>query len=217
LFMPVRSLREFVLEQKGDHDDKALVQSLLTGEADSWERFVGRYSGFVATVARRLLTVHGAGSSNADVEDVTENVFVALMEKDFYLLRRYDSNHKLATYLGVIARTQSHRWLRSRKNVASLGEEAGAMIADPKAIATADQLVRVEARDAVRRAMEALTEREQKVLKLFYYQSANYQMISAELNLKVNSIGALLSRARAHLQEELKKINDFSDSDYRTI
>ena len=171
----------------------------------------------MATICRRLLASHGAGASNADIEDITENVFLSLMENDYYLLRRYDSNHKLATYLGVITRTQCHRWLRSRKSVVSLGEEAGAMIADTKGEQQEDQLVRLEARDAVRRAMEALTEREQTVLKLFYYHSANYQAISAEMNLKVNSIGALLSRARAHLQEELKRVSDFTESDYRSI
>jgi RNA polymerase sigma-70 factor, ECF subfamily len=208
---------EFALEQSEAHDDQALVDSLLTSEEDSWERFVDRFSGFVATVVRRLLTAHASGSSNYDVEDVTENVFLALMEKDFYLLRRYDSNHKLATYLGVIARTQSHRWLRSRKPVASLGEEAGAMLADPKTIKTDDRMVKFEARDAVRRAMEGLSDREQEVLKLFYYENANYQDIATRLKLKVNSVGALLTRARAHLQEELKRVSDFSESDYRSV
>lgn len=205
------------LERSEENDDKALAQSLLAGEGDSWERFVDRFSGFVATITRRLLASHGAGASSADVEDITENVFLALMENDFHLLRRYDPNHKLATYLGVITRTQCHRWLRSRKAVASLGEEAGAMIADTKASPHEEQMVRMEARDAVRRAMEALTERERAVLKLFYYHGANYQAISSEMKLKVNSIGALLSRARAHLQEELKRVSDFTESDYRSI
>ena len=81
--------RSVPLSEAQETDDEALVQELLAGSGESWEHFVSRYSGFVAAIVRRLLNTHGASASNADVEDVVENVFVSLMEKDARLLRRY--------------------------------------------------------------------------------------------------------------------------------
>lgn len=175
------------------------------------------YSGFVAAVVRRLLRTHLGDASASDVDDITENVFFALYERDARLLRNYDPNHKLSTYLGVIARTQVHRFLRSRKPVAYLGEEAGQMLEDGGRAPVGDGLVRGEARDAVRTALSALSEREQVVLRMFYYEDANYQQIAAALGLKVNSVGALLSRARGRLQKELEQVTDLSESDYRAL
>lgn len=168
-------------------------------------------------MARRLLLSRGAGATQEDVEDVTENVFLALMEKDFHLLKRYDPNHKLTTYLGVITRTQCHRWLRSRRFTLSLPDEADQILPDAQGPTSADQLFRREAVGALRQAMTLLNERELKVLRLFYFEGADYQAIAVALEVKVNSVGALLTRARARLQKELKKVSDLSESDYRAL
>ena len=52
---------------------------------------------------------------------------------------------------------------------------------------------------------------------MFYYEEASYQDIASALDLKVNSVGALLSRSRTRLQQQLKQVTDLSDSDYRAL
>jgi len=198
-------------------EDQLLTEDLINGTAGAWERFIERFSGFVHAVARRLLLSRGAGATNADVEDVAENVFIALMEKDYHLLRRYNPSHKLSTYLGVICRTQAHRWLRRKRHMLSLTTESGSELIEGNEPAVQEALVRREAIGAVRRSLQSLGERDQRVLRLFYFDGASYQAIARELGVKVNSVGALLTRARAKLQDLLKKDNDMSESDYRDL
>ena len=45
---------------------------------------------------------------------------------------------------------------------------------------------------------------EQRVLRLFYYESVDYQGIADTLGISINSVGAALSRARSKLAKALK-------------
>jgi len=199
-------------------DDATLVKALLDGETGSWDLFVERYAGLVAAVCRRILRGRGLKAGQSDVDDLVENVFVALLERDGRLLRRYDPQHKLATYLGVIARTQCHRWLRTRKARAELPDEVwGESLADSEALPASVGLARVEAIAAVREGLAELTEREQELLKAFYFEGQDYKELAERLNVSINSVGAALTRARARLEAALKRRTDLTDSDYRSI
>ncbi len=199
-------------------DDAALVKALLDGELGAWDLFVERYAGLVAAVVRRILRGRGLKGAQSDVDDLVENVFVALLERDGRLLRRYDAEHKLATYLGVIARTQCHRWLRARKARQELPDEVwGESLADSEALPAPVGLARHEAIDAVREGMAELTDREQELLKAFYFEGQDYKELADKLGMSINSIGAALTRARAKLEAAMKRRTDLTDSDFRSI
>jgi RNA polymerase sigma-70 factor (ECF subfamily) len=199
-------------------DDPALVKALLEGEAGAWELFVERYAALVGAVVRRILRGRGLKGAPSDVDDVVENVFVALLERDGRLLRRYDPEHKLATYLGVIARTQCHRWLRSRKAKVELPNEVwGESLADSEALPAHLGLARGEAIAAVREGLAELTDREQELLKAYYFDGIDYKELAEKLSMSINSIGAALTRARAKLEAAMKRRTDLTDSDYRSI
>lgn len=204
------------MSEPSTDDDAALVRALLESEIGAWDTFVERYAGLVAAVVRRILRGRGIRSANSDVDDIVENVFVALLERDGRLLRRYDPTHKLATYLGVIARTQCHRWLRARKARVELPDEMwGESLADSGAIPAPVGLARNEALDAVREGLAGLTEREQELLKAFYFEGRDYKDLAEKFQMSVNSVGAALTRARTRLEAEMKKATDLTDSDFR--
>lgn len=199
-------------------EDVRLVRALLDGEPGAWDLFVERYTAFVAAVVRRILKGRGIKPSAADVDDITENTFVSLLDREGRLLRRYDPAHKLGTYLGVIARTQTHRWLRVRKTKVDLPDELwGESLADSGAIPAAQGLARREALDAIREGLEALTDREKLVLKLFYFDGADYKAIAEKLGISINTIGSALTRARAKLEVAIKERTDMTDSDFRSV
>jgi len=199
-------------------DDAALVKALLEGEVGAWDLFVERYAGLVTAVVRRILRGRGLKAAASDVDDLVENVFVALLERDGRLLRRYDPQHKLATYLGVIARTQCHRWLRTRKGKADLPEEVwGESLADSEQLPAPVGLARHEAIEAVREGLAELTEREQELLKAFYFEGQDYKELAEKLGMSINSIGAALTRARSKLEAAMKRRTDLTDSDFRSI
>ncbi|MEZ6184289.1 MAG: sigma-70 family RNA polymerase sigma factor [Planctomycetota bacterium] len=186
-------------------EDESTVQALLEGEPGAWNAFVERYLGLVAGCARRVLLARGLRPSPADVDDISEAVFVMLLEHDMRALRRYDPRHKLSAYLAVLTRTAVHRDLRKRRTSARLPETMwhDAVPADAPAVGTA--LDRAETREAVQTALAALPERDQEVLRRFYFQGEDYQQIGDALGLAVNSVGATLSRARKRLGKLLEE------------
>lgn len=199
-------------------DDARIVRSLLAGEAGAWEYFVECYAGLVHATVRRVLSVRGARPDPADVDDLAENVFVMLLEKDQELLRRYDPRFKLAAYLAVIARTAAHRWLRRKKLTVDLPDDVwGDGVAEADRLTNSEAATQREVTGAVRDTLAGLSEREQTVLRLFYYEDKDYQEIAAALGISVNSVGAALSRARARLHEALKNHEDLSESDFRMV
>lgn len=196
--------------------DQALVESLLAEEAGAWDLFVERYAGLVASVVRRIFRTRGRGLGQADVDDVTENVFVMLLEQDGRLLRRYDPKHKLSAYVAVIARTATHRFLRRQKAKVDLPDEMwGDSIADSGQGTASAETAGLEMRSALHETMSQLSERDQRVLRLFYFDGRDYQSIARTLGLSVNSVGAALSRARGKLGDALRNRNDLSDVDWR--
>lgn len=196
--------------------DQALVESLLAEEPGSWDLFVERYAGLVASVVRRIFRTRGRGLGQADVDDVTENVFVMLLEQEARLLRRYDPAHKLSAYVAVIARTATHRYLRNQKVKVDLPDEMwGDSIADSGQGTASAETAGLEMRNALHETMAELSERDQRVLKLFYFEGKDYQAIAKTLGLSVNSVGAALSRARGKLGTALRNRSDLSDVDWR--
>ena len=199
-------------------EDTALVRALLEGEVGAWDLFVERYASLVTAVVRKILRGRGLKGAASDVDDVTENVFVALLERDGRLLRRYDPAHKLATYVAVIARTQCHRWLRARKAKTNLADEAwGESLADSGALAVPAGLARTEALAAVRESLAELTPREQELLKAFYFEGIDYKELAEKLGLSMNSVGAALTRARSKLEAAMKRRTGMTDSDFRSV
>jgi RNA polymerase sigma-70 factor (ECF subfamily) len=199
-------------------EDEALVRALLEGELGAWDLFVERYAALVGAVVRRILRGRGVRASQSDVDDLVENTFVALLERDGRLLRKYDPTHKLVTYLGVIARTQCHRWLRARKAKAELPDEMwGESLADSGALPAPVGLARTELLDTVRDGLGELSEREQELLKAFYFEGQDYKELSEKLGMSINSIGAALTRARAKLEAAMKRRTDLTDSDFRSM
>ncbi len=199
-------------------DDARLVAALLAGEDGAWDRLVSEYAGFVQACARKVLAGRGGRTDPADVDDVAENVFVMLLEKDGALLRRYDPRHRLAAYLAVIARTAAHRLLRRRKPGVDLPDEMwGEAIAERGVQTISEEATHREVRDAVRASLDDLTERERRVLRLCYYEGLDYQQIAETLGVSPNSVGAALSRARAKLAQVLRERPDLTESDFRSI
>ena len=82
------------MAQDGDLD------SLLRGDRGAWDAFVRRYAGLVVAAVR------GVAREAAEVEDLTQDVFLRLCKDDFRLLRSYDASRAgLSTWITIVARS----------------------------------------------------------------------------------------------------------------
>jgi RNA polymerase sigma-70 factor, ECF subfamily len=175
--------------------DRALLQGCLSGDDDAWRAFVDRFVGLVTHVVNHAADCRALRLTSADREDCIADVFVALLDNDYAVLRRFQGRSSLATYLTVIARRVVTRRLMARS--LALGGDAANGVADHSA--PVEQ--RVESRDEVQQMLGGLTEPEAAVVRLYHLEGKSYHEISRVVGVPENTIGPMLTRARTRLRQ----------------
>ena len=177
--------------------DRQLLERCLGRKPHSWEDFVDRYMGLVQHVIEHSARSRAISLTSQDREDLTAEVFLACLMDNMAVLRRFRGQASLATYLTVVARRVVIRDLLKRKPVTSAGYvaqvQANASHANPNQ--------RISDRDEVERLLQELGGTESEVVRLYHLEGKSYEEVSHQLNVPINSIGPLLSRARAKMRQ----------------
>jgi RNA polymerase sigma-70 factor (ECF subfamily) len=136
-----------------------------------------------------------------DKEDIAAHVLLKIVEHDYAALRQFRGKSSLAAYLTVIARRTAVNELAER---AQIKDKEGARSTEPLIDNKTNSKPRpaVDTLEEVGKLLKKLPSRERAVVRLFYLEGRSYEEISTELNIPVNSIGAILSRARKKLRGE---------------
>lgn len=174
-----------------------MLARCLERKPKAWEAFVDRFMGLVVHVVNHTAQARSIRLSPQDREDLCAEVFLALLENDFAILRHFRGLSSLATYLTVVARRVVVRELLKRKTAAKLTQPIGANDVSAEAQAVEQ---RITDRDEVERLLEELSGHEADAVRLFHLEGKSYQEISAALGVPENSVGPLLSRAREKMR-----------------
>ncbi|MEM9586798.1 MAG: sigma-70 family RNA polymerase sigma factor, partial [Planctomycetota bacterium] len=166
----------------------------------AWEDFVDRFLGLVVHVARHTCQTRGLPIDRATQDDLVAEVFLAIVRDDYAVLRRFRRNSSLATYLTVIARRVIVRRLIASMRQQSRSEESHAQVNGNGAATHNAETVLLEDREEVERLMVRLDPQEANVVRMYHLEGKSYQEISQEIGLAENSIGPVLSRARAKMR-----------------
>jgi RNA polymerase sigma-70 factor (ECF subfamily) len=187
--------------------DRELLRRCLAHQAGAWNDFVDRFLGLIYLVVAHTAHLRSTPLKPEDTEDLAAEVLLQLVANDYAVLRQFRGNSSLATYLTVIAR---------RICVHGLARRGAAREVQPASRAA---LNKAEAEDVPRRGgvgggLERLEEvekllgrlpsREREAVRLHYIEGRTYEEISTELNIPVNTIGPILSRARKKLRKETR-------------
>lgn len=182
--------------------DKELLQRLVAKKAGAWNDFVDRYLSLIYHAIHHTAHLRSARLTPEDVEDIASEVLVQLVNNDYKALKEFKGSASLSTYLTVIARRICVHEITRRQAVREAirkGETRSPVAVadddDPAAAKAMDKLEDVEA------LLRRLNGREREIVRLFYLEGRTYEEISTEVDVPVNSIGAVLSRARAKLRE----------------
>ena len=165
--------------------DRNLLERCLARKPRAWEDFVDRFTGLVIHVVNHTARCRSLMLSSADREDLTADVLLAIIRDDFAVLRHFRGKSSLATYLTVVAR---------RVVATPLGAAADAVAAD----GANEQ--RMTDREEVEQLMEHLDESEAAVVRMYHLEGKTYQEISRTTGMPTNSVGPMLTRARAKLR-----------------
>ena len=182
--------------------DRGLLQQCLAHKPRAWENFVDRFLGLVLHVVDHTAQSRSIRLSSPDREDFAADVFLAIVEDDYAVLRRFRGDASLATYLTVVSRRVVVRELLKRKTASRLGGNGSNGDVDGlESQGDGEVEQRVSNREEVERLMEGLKGPEAEIVRMFFLEGKSYQQISAQVGMPENSIGPTLSRAREKMRQ----------------
>jgi RNA polymerase sigma-70 factor (ECF subfamily) len=178
--------------------DRELLQRCLARRPGAWEDFVDRFLGLVVHVIHHTAQSRSVVPRAGDIEDLASEVFLAIIADDFATLRQFRGESSLATYLTVVARRVVVREMLKRRSAANLwsASQKSEQASDPQPPFEE----RISDREEVERLLGTLNAPEADVVRLYHLDGKSYKEISAEIGLPENSIGPMLSRARAKMR-----------------
>jgi RNA polymerase sigma-70 factor (ECF subfamily) len=187
------------------HDpDVRLMLQVRDGDATAFTELVLRYQNRLLTVLEHLV------GNREQAEDLAQDVFVRV----FKARERYQPEAKFSTWLFTIANNVASNALRSRSRRREVGVPEGngadstPLQLDQLAKAASGfmptrALDKAEQAEMVRSAVASLSERQRMALLLAKFEGMSYQDIAQTMDLSVQAIKSLLSRARVNLKEML--------------
>ena len=185
--------------------DRELIDRCLQHQPGAWNDFVDRYMGLIYHVIHHVAHSRSIVLSPADVEDIAAEVFLAIVDDDYGVLRRFKGDSSLPTYLTVVARRVSVKHAVRRHREAELGHSVAhraAVAGDASAEAETEPIAAAEEVD---RMLEDLPEREAEVVRLYHLKYLNYRQIGKQLGIPENSVGPILAQARQRLRQSAEQ------------
>jgi RNA polymerase sigma-70 factor, ECF subfamily len=186
--------------------DRQLVARLVCGEANAWNIFVGNYGRLLRSRVVDVARSFGLANDIAAIDDVTADVFGALLANDIAALRAYAGRSSLTTYLAVIATRCATRGFarkrlvdRKQRSVSVPQLPETNMADDPTSVA-----LQAEQRELIRSLLHELPEKQRQVVELFHLEGHSYSAISQALDMPIGSVGVTLQRAEAKLRQRLE-------------
>ena len=180
--------------------DRDLLKRCLNKDAGSWNDFVDRFLSLIYHVIGYTAHLRSVRVSPEDKEDIAAEVLLKIVEKEFQVLRDFRGQASLATYLTVIARRIAIRELARRQKVKesiARGDNRFDEVEAEDGPAAAKSMERLE---EVEKLLRKLGGREREIVRLYYLEGRTYEEISIATDVPVNTIGAVLSRARKKLR-----------------
>ena len=172
------------------------LSRMRQGDQEALGQLIARYSAYVGAIVNNILR---DSMSQADVEEVTADVFFALWQNAGKVLPLH-----LKGYLGRIARNAALKKLREREQDLPLEEDVLVLDGD----SLFERLEQKERADAVRRAVDSLGTPDREIFLRFYYYCQTVQEIAERMSLNPSTVKSRLKRGREKLRQRLAGIED---------
>lgn len=166
--------------------DIEVYQALRSGKTDALSVLYDRHAALVYGIALKVL------GNSQEAEDLTQDIFLTIAKGCPYDPKR----GSLRTFLAILTRSRAIDRIRSRRTaLQTLGRwrsgEEQQTVNSPD-----DYVVRGEQSQDVQAALAQLSEDQQKILKMAYYDGLSQTEIAEQLELP---LGTVKSRARRGL------------------
>ena len=180
--------------------DRELLNRCLAGDPASWKDLVDRFLGLFIHVVNHTAHARSVRVAPEDIDDLCAEVFLALLDREYAVLRAFRGDSSLATYLTVVARRVIVREMARRRMAEALGHVNAHQATVDMSASERREVQRIDDHDEVQKMLAGLPDMEAKIVSQYHIEGRSYREISSGLGVPENSIGPALSRARARLR-----------------
>ena len=174
-------------------NDNTLIYRVQAGDEGAFTELMREYYPFVYTIVIRIV------DNSHDVEEVIQDTFL----NAYRGLRQLEEAAKFKSWLAEIARNCARQWVRKRRiNTVSLDDVGEGVLQTQDS--PDERLTRQEQRELIRRAMEALPQKDRDIARAFYLEGASYNELTSTHGLSDKAISFRLSRAKQQLSKRLR-------------
>ena len=188
-------------KEVSDLTEEQALRQMKQGSQDALAWFIQRYGAYVSTIIHNII---GQRMSNADVEEVASDVFLALWNNAGKILP-----NAARGWLATVARNTARSRLRRASDTLPLDEEA--VIVDDRTPEAA--LERREQTARVRMALLSLNPVDREVFLRFYYYYQKTADIAADMGLNESTVRTKLNRGRAKLRDFLLREDNHDETE----
>ncbi len=171
--------------------DAAWMDRMQQGDVSAYRALMDHYVRPVLNYSQRLL------GSRAEAEEVTQEVFLRLWK----LQTPWSPDARVISWLLRVAHNLCTDRLRRRREVGDTGAEAISDSRRPSHVL--EQRQRVE---AIRAEIDKLPERQRAALVMSHFEGLSNGEIAEAMEVGVEAVESLLSRARRQLRGRLERI-----------
>ena len=177
--------------------DEQIIDRIKNNEIKLFDEIYNRYNIKLRIYIKRLL---GKGLTNEDIEDVLQNTFLNV----YKYIGRIDTNRKFSSYIYRIAHNEALNWInksvkRSCISIDADCDEYKKIDIECDKIRQDEQIMLDEHLNDINFALSLMKKEYGQVIRNFYFDRLSYNEISVKMDIPVNTIGTLLTRARQEL------------------
>ena len=187
-----------------ERTDVDLMLAFQKGDESAFSALIERHRNTVVNLAYRYV------GNRQDAEDLAQEIFI----KVYRARDRYQPAAKFTTWLYRVAVNASLNEVRNRKHrptfrAASLhagpdGEAALPVVEDVDSVSPLEAVEQSELHREVRRAVDALPERQRLALLLNKFHGLSYEELAETFELSVQAVKSLLTRARQNVRRMIE-------------
>ncbi|MGJ3251812.1 MAG: sigma-70 family RNA polymerase sigma factor [Elainellaceae cyanobacterium] len=178
--------------------DVDLWLALRQGQTDALGQIYDRHAKLVYGIALRVL------GNTQEAEDLTQDIFIKLASTSSYDPKR----GSLRTFLGILTRSRAIDRLRGSRTAQTSIERWQVNHPENPANTPADTIDQDERSQKVRAALAQLSESQQEILRMAYYEGLTQTAIANQLD---TPLGTIKARARRGLLKLRQILQDYLD------
>lgn len=180
-----------------DYDPQAdakLWLALQAGQTEALGQLYDRHAGLVYGMSLKVL------GNAQEAEDLTQDIFVRLAERAAFDPQR----GSFRTFLMILTRSRAIDRVRSRQSSQKKRTRWQADYLPPTPSLSADDMAKDDRTQDIKSALSQLSDQQQQVLHLAYYEGFTQAAIAAHLNAPLGTIKARARRGLLRLREILQ-------------